>query len=288
VIKKKLMKKIYIKSILIVFLISYTATVCSQVGIQSSSPKGALDIGSTNTGLVYPVVSLLDIYHETILNPNGSNLVVGTTIYNNASTNGGENSVYPGIYVWNGSFWVAQFEKKDNRLYSQNTSLRTDSEPLLPLDGNQAISFPSNIFTPKFNGVYKITVTVHYGAGRADLPPSSQFVNFVSAEGVFNFMINSTTSSFTVKSFSGNNDDRLFDNGTRKEYTNKFNQTTFTHQEFLTAGTNYSFSLTFNQATAPGIEGNGNITVIPSGDGRGYISLNGNLKCTVEFNYVGH
>ena len=257
-----------------------------QVGIQSSSPKGALDIGSTTTGLVYPVVSLSNINTETISNPNATNIIAGTTVYNN-NTVDGINGVYPGLYVWNGTIWVPQFEKKDNKLYTQSADLRTDSEPLLPLDGNQAITFPSYVFTPKFTGYYKILVTVHYGAGRADLTSSSQYVNFVSAEGVFNFTFNSTTSSFTVKSYSGNNDDRLFDNGTRKEYNNKFNQLTFNRQDLLSAGTNYTFSLTFNQATAPGIEGNGNVTVVPAGDGRGYIIMNSDLKCTIEFNYVG-
>ena len=257
-----------------------------QVGIQSSSPRGALDIGSTTSGMVIPVVALSDIYTQTINNPNTGNIIAGTTIYND-NTVDGINGVYPGLYVWNGTFWVPQFEKKDNRLFTQSANLRTDSEPLLPLDGNQSITFPSYTFTPKFTGNYKILITVHYGAGRADLPPSSQYVNFVSAEGVFNFTFNSTTSSFTVKSYSGNNDDRLFDNGTRKEYTNKFNQTSFTRQDLLNAGTNYTFSLTYNQASAPGIEGNGNITVVPVGDGRGYIIQNSDLKCTIEFNYVG-
>ncbi|OAD90820.1 hypothetical protein A7A78_14005 [Aequorivita soesokkakensis] len=280
------MKKIYFFLTYTFVLFCFISNSWGQVGIQSSSPKGALDIGSTTTGLVYPVVSLLDIYNETINNPNGANIIAGTTVYNN-NTVDGITGVYPGLYVWNGTVWVPQFEKKDNKLYTQSASVRTDSEPLLPLDGNQTISFPSYTFTPKFTGYYKVLVTVHYGAGRADLPPSSQYVNFVAAEGVFNFTFNSTTSSFTVKAYSGNNDDRLFDNGTRKEYNNKFNQTSFVRQDLLSAGTNYTFSLTFNQASAPGIEGNGNVTVIPAGDGRGYIILNNDLKCTIEFNYVG-
>lgn len=281
------MKKTHILLVYTFILLFSYSNALGQVGIQSTSPAGALDIGSTTTGLVYPVVSLSNIIEPTISNPNAPNLIAGTTVYNNATTNDGANSVYPGIYVWNGTFWVPQFEKKDNRLYTQNANLRTDSEPLLPIGGNQVISFPSNTFTPKFTGNYKILLTVHYGAGRADLPPSSQYVNFVSAEGVFNFTLNSNTSSFTVKSYSGNNDDRLFDNGTRKEYNNKFNQTSFSRQEFLSAGTTYTFSLTFNQASAPGIEGNGNVTIIPVGDGRGYIIQNNDLKCTIEFNYVG-
>jgi hypothetical protein len=280
------MKKIYFFLTYTFVLFCIISNSWGQVGIQSSSPKGALDIGSTTTGLVYPVVSLSDIYTQTISNPNSANIIAGTTVYNN-NTVDGISGVYPGLYVWNGTFWVPQFEKKDNKLYTQSANLRTDSEPLLPLDGNQAITFPSYTFTPKFTGNYKVSITVHYGAGRADLTSSSQYVNFVSAEGVFNFTFNSTTSSFTVKSYSGNNDDRLFDNGTRKEYTNKFNQTSFVRQDVLNAGTNYTFSLTFNQASAPGIEGNGNITVIPVGDGRGYIILNNDLKCTIEFNYVG-
>ena len=36
-----------------------------------------------------------------------------------------------------------------------------------------------------------------------------------------------------------------------------------------------------------GFEGNGDISVIPAGDGRGYIITNGMVKCTVEFKYLG-
>ena len=58
-------------------------------------------------------------------------------------------------------------------------------------------------------------------------------------------------------------------------------------EETLTRGTNYPFSLTFNQAIADGFEGDGDISVSPAGDGRGYIIMHDELKCSIEFNFAG-
>ncbi len=84
----------------------------AQVGINTTTPRGALDINTTNTGFVYPVVSLASTTTETVTNPNAANIIAGTTVYNNVSTNAGEDSVYPGVYVWDGSKWIPQFNKR--------------------------------------------------------------------------------------------------------------------------------------------------------------------------------
>jgi|SRR5690606_9858780 len=278
------MKNIYFKSILIPFLLFSINIVWSQVGIGSSSPKGALDIGATNAGLVYPIVALSDVNTETISNPNGANIVTGTLVYNSNTSSNGVNSVYPGLYFWNGTKWIPQFGKKDNKLHYQNGNLRTQSNIT---GGDQSISFDESSFNPKYSGVYKILVTVHYGGGELDNPSNPQYVNFNSEEGVFKFSFNETTTTFKLKSFSGKNNDRLFKGGSgspQKVYTNQYNQTSVTIEETLVAEMPYPFTLTFNQETAPGFinDGNGSASA-----GRGYIFINDNLKCTVEFNYVG-
>lgn len=278
------MKKIYYTITLLCFLNCFSLVSWCQVGIQSTSPKGALDIGSTTTGLVYPTVALSDIYTETIINPNATNLITGTFVYNTTTSGTGDGSVYPGIYFWNGTKWVPQFSKKDNKLFLQNANLRTQSDAS---GGDETISFNSNSFTPKYNGKYRVLLTVHYGGGDVDNPSSPQFVNFVSEEGVFLFSFNSNTTSFKIKSYSGKNNDRLFKGGiggAQKVYSNQYNQASYVIEETLVANTPYTFSLTFNQDTAPGFNDDGNGS---SSNGRGYIFLNDNLKCTVELNYIG-
>jgi hypothetical protein len=252
----------------------------SQVGIQTTSPNGALDINSTTNGVVYPVVSLVNINSETISNPNAANLVPGTLVYNGSTSSADDSSVYPGLYFWNGSKWVPQFNKWDNQFFYQSSSHRTQATL-----GDQAVSFNSNVFTPLYSGSYKIVLTVHFGGGELDSPQGAQYVNFNSAEGVFKFTIDGNTTAFTIKSYSGKNNDRMFKGGSgnpEKNYVDQYNQVAYSIEDTFVAGTPYTFSVTFNAENAPGFISDGD-----GGNGRGYITISNNLKCTVEFNYVG-
>lgn len=268
-----------LKLVFFTILLFSTVTVWCQVGIQSVFPKGALDIGSTNSGLIYPSVSLLDVNTQTINNPHAPNIVAGTIVYNEHVSGSGNATVYPGLYFWDGSQWIPQFDKKDSKLFYQDSSRRVRSS-----SGDQPISLNNNSFKPKYSGTYKIVITSHYGGGEVNSPVSPQFANFVSEEGVFKFSINGNTTSFTIKSFSGKNNDRLFKGGAsspQKDYVDQFNQTSYTIEDSLIAETPYSFSLTFNQEDAPGF-----INLGDGGNGRGYISISNDLRCTVEFTYV--
>jgi hypothetical protein len=290
------MKKLYIKFSVFFFALLVSTLNYGQVGIQTTSPKGVLDIEATNRGLIYPVVALANINTQTITNPNGGNIVAGTTVYNTATTAIGVNSVYPGIYIWDGAKWVPQFEKRDRRIYFQNSDLRTGSNDLTnPVSGNQAVSFntASNYpFVPKYTGKYKVELIVNYGGGKLRNPtaPANQKVNIAAEEGVFNFTFNGTPYSFSLRSYSGLNDDKLFKGGAasaQRVYTNSYQQTSYIIENTLTAGSSYTFGLTFNQINAPDFEGNGDISIIPAGDGRGYIATNGQTKCSVEITYIG-
>ncbi|PKA83385.1 hypothetical protein ATE92_1537 [Ulvibacter sp. MAR_2010_11] len=283
------MKKVLIYNYLIVSVFLFSVSfMIGQVGINTTTPNGALDVNTTDRGIVFPVVSLPDLTTQTIVNPNGGSIVAGTTVFNTNTTVNGTNSVYPGIYFWNGTMWVAQREKKDNKLFLQNANLRTGSDDFTNgVFGDQSISFTTSTFTPIYSGLYRVSITVHYGGGNTDLPSSPQFTNFAKEGGVFDFTFNGIETSFAVNSYSGSNDDNLFDGGSLKRYTNSMNQTNYDIEETLVAGTNYPFTLTFNQADAQGFEGNGDISISPAGDGRGYITINGSVKCAVEINYIG-
>ncbi len=280
------MKKNYL---IVVLLLSLNLTLFAQVGIGTTAPKGALDITSTNTGFIYPQIALTNTLTPTITNPNGGGLAVGTTVYNTAIAGAGVNTVYPGVYIWDGSGWIPQYHKDDYKLCYQTVNLRTGSDDTLnPVSGNQAITFNDNSFTPKFNGNYLVTVTVHFGGGRLDIPAGvDQWANFNAQEGQFDFTFNSTTYSYTLKTYSGYNDDKLFDGGSVNYHTNRINQANYTIPVSLARNTAYPFTLTFNQTNSAGFEGNGDISIAPAGDGRGYIITSGMVKCTVEFKYLG-
>lgn len=259
----------------------------AQVGIGSSSPEGILDITSSNMGVVFPVVALVNANTETVVNPNGPNLVAGTTVYNTTLLDDGIDSLYPGVFFWNGTKWESQREKKDNKLFLQDTDVRTGSDDILnPVLGKQTIPFDSNTFTPIYTGKYAVHLVVHFGGGNVNLPSSPQFVNFAKQGGEFEFIFNGNTYTIDLSTFSVLNNDSLFNGGSLYASTNLSNQVATDYVETLTAGTPYTFSLTFNQAIAPGFEGDGDISIIPAGDGRGYVTINDQIKCSLEINYI--
>ncbi|MBL4662616.1 MAG: hypothetical protein JKY22_03450 [Flavobacteriaceae bacterium] len=267
------------------FFASYISL--AQVGIGQNSPKGALDISSSTMGVIFPVVALVDASTETVVNPNGPNIVAGTTVYNTTTTSAGADSLYPGIFFWTGSKWQSQRERKDNKLFLQDTSVRTGSDDsTYGTSGDQSINFDSNSFTPIYTGKYAVHLVVHYGAGSVNTPSGAQFVNMAKEEGVFEFTFNGSTYAFDLSAFSSYNNDTGFNGGSARISTNLFNQVAEDFEETLNAGTNYPFTLTFNQATAPGFEADGDEIVAPPEDGRGYITINNSIKCSIEINYV--
>lgn len=287
------MKTIHKHSLLtsIVYLLLASTTMVAQVAIGNfTTPRGILDVqadvlASNNTmGIVFPVVALVDANTETVVNPNGTNIVPGTTVYNTTVLDDGPDSLYPGVFTWklhpSGALkWTSLREKKDNALFLQDTDVRTGST-----DGKQTIPFDSNSFTPIYTGRYALHLVVNYGGGNLNAAADPQFVNFAKEEGEFEFIFNSNTYNVDISSYSAYNNDSSFNGGSLRTSTNRFNQIGYDYVEVLTAGTTYTFSLTFDQAAAPGFIEDGDI--VASDDGRGYVTINNNLKCYLEINYV--
>ncbi len=276
-----------------------------QVGINTTTPSGVLDINTTTTGFVYPSVALTDVTVKTITNPNAlvpTGIVAGTVVYNTNTNTPAivKNSVYPGIYVWNGSKWVPQFSKKDVKFFEQNGDVRTGSndatngtlgDQTIPFD--VATNYP---VAPKYNGKYKIEIKVHYGGGALTVPTpinsgnnNRGYTNFSAEKGRFKFTFNGGTPyEFDTRSFSGYNNDRLFRGTAALVQTNTYTQYTYIIEETLLVGNTYTFNLVFNQENAPAFQGNGDISVSPAGDGRGYVVINDStIKCAVEITYIG-
>src|SRR5690606_34693046 len=79
----------------------------AQVGIGTPTPPGALDVESTNSGVVVPRVALTsknDV--TTIINPQGGNVVNGTLIWNTATAGAAPNNVVPGFYYYTHPTWT--------------------------------------------------------------------------------------------------------------------------------------------------------------------------------------
>lgn len=79
-------------------------TSAGKVGIGVTAiPKGALEIDSSNDGLVIPRVALLFGANlpQPLAGPTTSEI-----IYNTATVGAGVNAVTPGFYYWNGASWV--------------------------------------------------------------------------------------------------------------------------------------------------------------------------------------
>lgn len=95
------------KTLLLLFIIPQL--ICAQVGINTTAPKGALDVESTNNGVLIPRVQLTSILdNTTIINPNAGPLETSTLVYNMAATGVSPNNVIPGFYYWNNtaSRWI--------------------------------------------------------------------------------------------------------------------------------------------------------------------------------------
>lgn len=87
----------------------YTFILCAagylgtaQVGIDTLGPEAALDITSTNAGLLIPRIALTSVTDATsVINPNGGAVVTGTMVWNTGSS-----GLTPaGYYYWENSQW---------------------------------------------------------------------------------------------------------------------------------------------------------------------------------------
>ena len=89
------------KVLFIVATLFIGVNMTAQVGVGTTTPAGALDITSTNDGLLIPRIVLTATNVATVTTPTESEL-----IYNTATSAPGPNQVTPGFYYWNGTLWI--------------------------------------------------------------------------------------------------------------------------------------------------------------------------------------
>ena len=246
----------------------------AQVGINTTSPNGILDVNGNNTGIVLPRLALTATnIMAPATNPQGGNIPVGTVVYNTSNSSNGINDVYKGIYVWDGTRWINQFPLKHAEIFKQNDYERPRSN-----EGYRYIdNLESETFTAKYSGTYKIELSVNFGGGHIRTDPD---VNVATQTGDFRFIYDTESGTQTqivpAKAIST-------DGST--QYYLIWEQHKVVYYETLRAGQSYNFSLEFNQDPSPEFEDNGNSGSGFNG-GAGFIGFD--IPCSVEFTYLGN
>ena len=250
----------------------------AQVGINTTTPTGVLDVNSSTAGIVLPRVSLTATNDPLpVKNPQGGAIPVGTVVYNMNTTNTGSNDVYKGIYVWTGTEWYNKFTKKQAAIFKQSGA--TNNGMIQPASSAGYENIPNlgvpdgQSFTAKYSGTYKIELNLNYGGGYVkDLESGS--IDISVQKGNFKFAFDGLASDLIIPAHSYST---LL--GTR--YYAIWEQFSVVRYVDLTAGTSYNFSLQFDQLASPEYENSGN-----SGNGRGYIGIPDHVPCSVEFIYI--
>ena len=121
------MKKVNLPAFFL-FMLLNLCNATAQVGIGTSTPRGALDINSSTNGFVPPQVALTSVTASTpVVNPQTSGSpLAGTVIYNTATAGTSPNNVTPGYYFWNGNVWI--------KFAAGNTAADIDDDLRVTLD----------------------------------------------------------------------------------------------------------------------------------------------------------
>jgi hypothetical protein len=257
----------------------FSLIVSAQVGINTTTPNGILDINSTTTGFVLPRVVLTStIVQAPVLNPQTGNIPIGTTVYNTNTTSTGTNDVSPGMYAWDGSKWITEFTRKQAALYNSALGIRSISTGTFA----NVSGLVNQSFTANYSGYYKVLITVNYGGGGARVPaisgsPASQGrLNIARQSGTFRLNFGGTNYDIPVHSYSTAYDPSV----SATNYFAIWQEFTSIFYVYLNSGTVRNFTMSFDQDPAPEFVSNGN-----SGTGRGYVAYD--IPCTVEILYMG-
>ena len=263
----------------IVAAIFLTHTVShGQVGINTTTPNGILEISSPNQGVVLPRLALTATnVMAPATNPQGGDIPNGTVVYNTNKTITGTNDVSPGIYVWIDE-WVPQFSRKQSELFRSDIGLLSKAS-----DDYKAIDFEETLtFEAEYTGNYRIDIKVNFGGGNAKVPDqgsgsskSNGNLNIAKASGKFRFTIKGNNYYIPVHAYSTAYDSSIG----ATNYFAIWQEYSATIYLPFTADQTKTFALAFDMDSAPEYEEEG------SGNGRGVIAYDN--PCTIEITYVG-
>jgi hypothetical protein len=275
------MNKIVYQPICLMTVMLVSVLGFGQVGINTNSPKGILDLqANATTGLIYPRVPLQATNTSApVVNPAGGPLEPGTVVYNTSLTTNGTNDVYPGIYAWDGTKWATQFIKEDIYVEEQSSL-----DYRVPISGGYR-DVPGlgggSTFTPKYSGTYRIIANFNFGAGEIKQPPSGgsphDFISMATQEGFFRFTFDSDDYEIYTHSYSVFNEHIGSAPGT--VYDSFRHDSSLIIYEDLVAGQTYNFRLEIDVFVS-------NSTDYDNGDPNSYSHVGIELPCTVEFTYL--
>jgi hypothetical protein len=204
------------KKVLIAFVIISTSLSFAQVGISTTNPNpsSALDITSSDSGLLIPRVSLTDTSDATTIT-NGN--VESLLIYNIATIS----DVTPGFYYWNSSQWVRLINHIDNNTdwsISGNSGTTNGTDFIGTTDDQNIDIRVNNIIKHRFTRQGQIevlntgnSVFIGQSAGANDDLTENQNVFVGTNSGVAN------TSGFS-NSFYGHNSGRFNTTGSSNSF----------------------------------------------------------------------
>ena len=230
------------KKILTLFLLLPLLSM-AQVGVNTTTPKAALDVESTNNGLLIPRVQLTSILdNTTIVNPNLGPLETSTLVYNLAAAGTAPDNVVAGFYYWNNtsSRWIP-ITASTGWQVDGNDTITTPANPITygtsPIGSTENFigTTDANDFTIGTNNIERMRVkntTGFLGIGTAN--PSTPLE--VASSGINEFRL-SSRGAFGASRFSMISDKELATEW-RPTYIESADNGSFTgRMDFYTNGT---------------------------------------------------
>lgn len=189
------------KKITLLLMLLASLMLKAQVGVNTNTPNGMLDVTSSTNGFLLPRVALTATNVATpVVNPQGGALVESTLVYNTATV-AGVNGVSPGYYYWNGSRWI-NFTGNSSRDWSLNGNSGITSPAIPGTYGTSLMGATENYLgTTDANDVVFGT----NGIERMRLKQSSGNVGIGTANPSYKLDIVAPGNNIGMRLLSGNN-----------------------------------------------------------------------------------
>lgn len=178
----------------------------AQIGVNTLTPNGMLDVTSTTNGFLIPRVALTaNNVAAPVVNPQGGALVTSTLVYNTNPV-AGVNGLSVGYHYWDGSRWIS-FTGSNSRDWSLNGNTSTN-DPAAPVTyGTSTIAATENFLgTTDANDIVFGTNNIE----RFRVKQTSGFVGFGTANPLYRVHASTPTpsaiGSYAENTYIGNAD----------------------------------------------------------------------------------